>query len=506
MGQFVVNALRASVRCGASSARHHRAVAALMVIAIAGLGSALPVAGNESTAVQAAESHAGPRTEVHLQEMDDGAWVVSFRFPQPQRAVVMRQAPEPYRGGMWTSRTDGVEMETLGDVDAIVFDQPGRDAVFEIQPYTAAPEKAYTPFLAFTDGSWGVLEGQFRMSSAADRAAVEAFEGNGETWGGELLDYSLVIESPRRIFHNGHWSEAALELSPKGDGTYVYVGDADMQREDNFAGFIDSGLPAWIRDQLDSDLEEIFDVLAAEWGLTLPEPVEVLFVFEGAERPGLHQTGGVLGRKQIALQVSGDALLEPDTSIVDFFRWFLTHESVHVFQGAAGMEDIPSAHAWMHEGGANTMAHRIGGRIAGDRDAFLREVYGRAFADCVEYLEAGAPLSDALKTSQFGAYYACGDLVGLVTEAHLDEGDIFDFWKRFLDEASARYEGETSIALYFEVAEEAGLSASQIGQLRALVTEPVSAPRETLTELLESAGLEPRFDEDGRLESMAIPH
>lgn len=445
-----------------------------------------------------------PATEIVLRETADGRWIVDFRFPEPQRAVVFRQAPEPYRAAGWTSKTEGVEVVTIGQMDVMLFDAPGREATFEIEPYTVSPAKAYTPFLAFTDSSWGVLEGQFRLSSASSRAAVEAFDGSGEDWDGPLLDYTLVIDSPRRIFHDGEWVEGALRLEPEGDGTYVYVGGAEIQRGENFVGFVDGGLPEWIRTQLHEDLVVIFDALSAEWQLTLSEPVEILFVLDGTDEPGLHQTGGALGR-QIALQVSGDALLEPDTSIADFFRWFLTHESVHVFQGAAGMPRVAPQQAWMHEGAANTMAHRIAGRLAGDREAFLREVYGRAFADCVDYLETGNALEAAFETGRFGAYYACGDFIALLTEAWLADGDIFDFWKQFLSEAAARGDDELSVERYFELATKAGLSEQQVVPLRALIDAPVVDPRERLTQLLEAAGLEPVFDSDGRLDSLALP-
>ena len=39
------------------------------------------------------------RTEIDLRETAEGRWLVEFTFPEPQRAVVFRQAPEPYRGG-----------------------------------------------------------------------------------------------------------------------------------------------------------------------------------------------------------------------------------------------------------------------------------------------------------------------------------------------------------------------------------------------------------------------
>ena len=445
-----------------------------------------------------------PVTTVALEQTADARWIVTFEFPEPQRAVVFRQAPSPYRGGAWTSLTDGVEVETIGEVDAMIFETPGTVARFEIEPRTISLRKAYTPFLSFTDGGWGVLEGQFRISSAASRDAIEAFEGNGETWDGALLDYTLTITSPNRIYHGGAWADGVLTRTPDGDGVYVYVGKAAVESSPNYVGFIDRGLPEWIRSQLDDDLAAIFGQLSDEWGLVLGERVEVLFVFDGADHEGLSQTAGSIGR-QLALQVSGDALLDPDTSIVDYFRWFLTHEGAHVFQAEAGMTGVPSAHAWMHEGVANTMAHRIGARLAGDPENFLREVYGRAFDDCAGYLEAGAPLVEAVQTGQFDAYYACGDLIALVTEAWLDEGDIFDFWKRFLAETAAAGDEEISVDRYFRMAGEAGLSERQVQRLRAFVNEPVSEPRDTLRQLLEAASLAPRFDDSGKLVQLTLP-
>jgi hypothetical protein len=422
-------------------------------------------------------------TQVKLRETPDGHWILAFRFPEPQKAVVFRQAPEPYRGGRWTSLTEGVAVETVGQTDIMLFEHPATDAMFEIEPRTTSLSKAYTPFLAFTDGGWGVLEGQFRVSSATDRAEVESFDGDGESWPGELLDYSLTIESPRRIFDSG---------------------DGGVQSGENYVGFVDSGLPAWIRDQLDGDLAAIFAELSTEWGLTLPEPVEVLFVFDGSEQPGLHQTGGAIGR-QLALQVSGDALLEPDASILDYFRWFLAHESAHAYQNAAGMRGVPPAHAWMQEGAANTMSHRIGGRLSENREKFLEQVYGRAFADCTAYLDTGEPLAAAFKSGRFDAYYACGDLIALVTEAGLDGGDIFDLWRAFLAKSNAAGAPEIAPELFFSVARERGLADDTAKQLEALVFEPVSDPSGTLRELLEQSGLEPRFDQKGKLQSLAVP-
>lgn len=448
----------------------------------------------------------GPTTNsVTLMETAN-TWQVSFEFAEPQEFIVFRQAPVPYRAGDWRSVTPGVEVQQIGSLDVIVFDQPASEARFDIVPQTRNLPKAYTPFLQFSDGSgWGVLEGQFRVSSASSLDELQAFEGNADSWPAPILDYDLKVQTDLPIYRDGKAIEDTLTLRPEGDGKYIYVGAGEIEAGENYFGVVDQGLPNWITASLDEDLALIFGALSEEWQLSLPSPAEILFVFDGAENPGLSQTGGALGN-QLALQVSGEALLEPDDSILDYFRWFLAHESAHLFQSAAGMDDLPSEHAWMHEGGANTMAHRIGGRIAHDREAFLTEVYGRALTDCSAYLETGAPLVDALQTGQFYIYYACGDLMGLITEAALAEGDIFSFWRGFLDAAKAEADGAISAELYLRHAADSGVSDEVVSWLRTMIYEPVPAPRETILAALEQAGLDPVLSENGDLWLAGLPN
>jgi hypothetical protein len=156
-------------------------------------------------------------------------------------------------------------------------------------------------------------------------------------------------------------------------------------------------------------------------------------------------------------------------------------------------------------GVANTMSHRIGARLSDDIDAFLSATYGAAFDDCTNYLKLGAPLVEALQTGAFDAYYACGDLIALITEAGVADGDIFDLWAGFLGEAATSHNGAITASRYFKYAERAGLQKDLRDALDALVNEPVANPEETLLTLLKDAGLSPEVGKDGRLTSISLP-
>ena len=150
---------------------------------------------------------------VTLTETADRSWQVRFEFPEPQTHIVLRQAPEAYREGAWQPLSEGAELKKFGEADVIVLDAPSRSVAFEVSPRTKSVRKAYTPFLQFSDGGFGVLTGQFRFSLVDDREKLEVFEGNGETWPGELEAYTFHLVSERPIFHGGEYIEGALEVT-----------------------------------------------------------------------------------------------------------------------------------------------------------------------------------------------------------------------------------------------------------------------------------------------------
>lgn len=123
-----------------------------------------------AAAADTPQDPATPAAEVAIEvvENPDGTWDVTYRFAEPQSALVLSQAPVTYRD--WTPLTEGVAMWRIGGMEGFVFRQPASDAKFRIKPFSGDLPAAYTPFLAFSDGSYGVLSGQFRVKPIASLA------------------------------------------------------------------------------------------------------------------------------------------------------------------------------------------------------------------------------------------------------------------------------------------------------------------------------------------------
>lgn len=213
---------------------------------------------------------------------------------------------------------------------------------------------------------------------------------------------------------------------------------------------------------------------------------------------GLNLKGGEIG-DLLSLQMSGAQLAEAKPEIRTYVRWFLAHEAAHIFQRTRGNDAVlfsdAGGHAWVHEGSANAFAYRIGADLAENPDAYLAEVYAGEYKDCVAHLEKVA-LVEARASGNFRAYYACGDLIALATDALLPEHDLFDFWNA-LQTASMKATDTDRAELYFQVLKELGAAAEGVKQLRALVWEKPRDASAFVQSTMASFGLPIALDDKG---------
>jgi hypothetical protein len=189
-----------------------------------------------------------------------------------------------------------------------------------------------------------------------------------------------------------------VRLNPEGDGTYAYVGTKVPVSGESFVGMIDEALPGWIRSTLDDDLKRIFGELTRAWEFALPERATVLFVFKGADTPGLSFTGGAIDNL-LSLEIGGADAATDLPEVRDMYLLLLAHEATHLYQSAAGLAFPDGSMAWIHEGSADTMAHRIAALLAADPARLLAERYSEAFANCTDHL-AGDTLEKAIDNRQ----------------------------------------------------------------------------------------------------------
>ena len=218
-----------------------------LVTAALALAANISLARADNQLANVFESEA--EVSIEISESADGNWGVTYRFAEPQSALVLSQSPATYR--KWEPLSEGVAMWRIGGMEGFVFREPATVASFRFEPFSGNLPAAYTPFLAFSDGSYGVLSGQFRVKPIAALSEAVEFEKTGEEWPEPVMSSRVTIASTRPVSpqSDGVYSE----YLPAGDGSYVYVGSLTPVEGESFRGYIDPGLPGWLTEDFDSD-------------------------------------------------------------------------------------------------------------------------------------------------------------------------------------------------------------------------------------------------------------
>ena len=124
--------------------------------------------------------------------------------------------------------------------------------------------------------------------------AVEALEGDTSNIGVPALSMDVVLSSDTPIIVDGEVHQGKVRHRVDGDGTYIYLGNSEIEEFDSFTAVIDKRLPAWLRDRFDSDLDAIFSAYEQLWGFELEHKATVMLAYKGATADGFSVTGGAL--------------------------------------------------------------------------------------------------------------------------------------------------------------------------------------------------------------------
>ncbi|MGB3624278.1 MAG: hypothetical protein WA989_00520 [Henriciella sp.] len=456
-------------------------------------------------AIPAAAAQSGKADAlVSVAPQEDGNWHVAYTFEEPQTALVFARSDNNYRSATWQLETEEARFGRVNDLDVIVFDDPAKEVSFSIVPVTSTLVADYTPFIPFGDGGLAIYEGQFALVPFESLEAVEEIEDGLPSVATEPLAMRIAISADTPIIVDGQPVEGNLQHEIAGDGTYIYLGDSEVEQFDSFTAILDASLPAWLGDRFAGDLQGIFAGLEALWGFELSEQATVFLASRGLTGKGMSNTGGALDNL-LMMEVSGEALAEPDPNTLFYLQWFFAHEAVHLFQTDKDVTFASGEDAWIHEGAANTMAYNlIAAGLPDGGEKFLSSVYASAFEECVAALEAG-PLETVGEREAFSANYACGDLIALATDGYLKRKTLYQFWDRLILNAVSMDDTEINRTLYFTTMQLLGATRAERTRIRDIVEEDLDDPREALTELLKTAGLNPQFDADGTLVKLDWP-
>lgn len=433
----------------------------------------------------------------------DGQWRIRYVFERPHTALFFNRSFGDYRASTWKSVTHGVSLVRLDGFDAVLMKTPMTVIEFLFTPYTQTIPKDYTPFIPFSDGGLALYTGQFELLPETDRAAIEALHGDIDRWKGEQPMFAVRVLSDKPMVHNGEIRRREAVQVSRGDGTYIYIGEASLLEGADLTGVIDPGLPGWLRERVEPELGAIFDANRTLWGDGLSQKATVLFAFRGFEGEGMFNTGGAVN-SLLALESSGESLRNFHADILIYFRWFFAHEVVHLFQNRYAARIDARSDGWMTEGAANAMAISVLNEIGVTDEEFILGQYGEAIEKCGEYLGDG-PLIEAAQRSQFDAFYTCGDLIAQMTTAVLPNENLFSFWNALLARGTVADQHQYSTADYFDLLREKGASDLVIGLLQSLVYEQQADPEKTLLQAMNKSGFAPRFDDNGKLVEIFLP-
>lgn len=465
----------------------------------------IPVLGLAATlflpALSASAETSGAAVKVG--PLKTGDWEVAYTFDEPQSVLAFARSDNDYRSATWTLETEDAQFGRVNDVDVIVFDEPSKSVTFSIIPLTSTLQADYTPFIPFGDGGLAVFEGQFSLVPFASLEDVEALEDGLEGSDTAPLDLTVSLSSDQPIIVDGETFSGSVDHKVSGDGTYIYLGDSQAESFESFTAVLDKTLPEWLETRFADDLEDIFSRLEALWGFSLTDKATIILANRGLTAEGMSNTGGALDGL-IMMEVSGKALLKPDANTLNYLQWFFAHEAVHLFQTANGATMASSKDAWIHEGAANTMAYSLIASKMDNPEPFLKAVYSNAFNTCATSLSKGS-LETAAGRDDTNANYACGDLIALATDGYLKRRNLYEFWQRLVTNAASMDDKAITKPLYFTTMQLLGATGADRKRIRSIVEDKQDNPRKALTELLETAGLDPEFDGKGNLVKMNWP-
>ncbi|MFS2318229.1 hypothetical protein RMQ97_09845 [Maricaulis sp. D1M11] len=479
-------------------------VRTLFLAIMVGVSACVPASNDRAQSLELIED---TQVTAVVTDLGEGQFEVEYRFAEPHDVFVFARSQTEYRTEAWRPIDTQTPVERVAGMDALIFDRPVSSARFHVQARPDLDYAGYAHFTAFSDGGLVLFTGQFELLLAQSRESIEAMQGDLNQFDGVQPRTGVAVRSLRpMIAHGRSIAEEAVDVS-LGGGSFVYIGDGDIETTPNYAGLIDPGTPDWLKTRFESDMAYLFDRLETGWGYGLDAPATLMFAFGGHDHPGFSNKGGVQGR-QLMIRSSGEALREEDPFIHAYLLWFFAHETVHLFQNVKGARLAESFDSWIHEGAANAMANRIMAEQGDSAAAYLQYSFSNALETCVASLENGN-LQGAEQRGEFDAYYACGEFVALILDAGTPQGDLYDIWNRMLDLAVEETEEDTvpeyDRETYLRAAIDLGLDSATADWIRVLTTYPLADPRVELITKLEEMGLNPQFDDENRLTAITYP-
>ena len=436
---------------------------------------------------------------VELTPAEAGAWTVTFDFRKPAAAwLLTRTHPDldgaAWRQKAWTVQTPGVRLVRQGGFDVLTADgAPLTRVSLRMTPHPVPLRADYASVLQFSDGGVAHYSGHYDAIPLPSLAAAESLPDDLSAAAGAPTARGLfsVAAPGARMLLQGRSSTGRAEASLDEAG-YVYVGEAPLIETPALAAVVDPGLPAWMRQELESFTPRLLALHRQRLGEPSGGRPTVFAAWGGARRKGVSLSGSVL-EGLVVMDLSGAGMLEPTAAARNRMRWFLGHETAHFWLGQT-VQYARREESWMLEGGADLLAVRALQALDPAYDP-LPELQ-KAVDECPRLLEPGQSLNRAAASGAPRAAYTCGAVLLLAAEAGLRRTDPANdasvFWKTLI--AEHRGDGEVGQADWLAAFGEAVDDPALTEETRLFVQEGTPDPRAFLRRLFDATGVAHRLE------------
>ncbi len=430
------------------------------------------------------------RVEVEIGK--DNTILLTYLFSEPLIGFKFLRDYTKYRGEYWKPLESDIEIVSNDHGLEVIKSKTGKlfSAVsIKVSPLKELLDVDYSPMIPFSNGEVLIYPQQFAVIPLLNFDSFESWK--------PLEDFNLP-DSQRIVISSKQFKQGIFDgekhdlpydvtylLKVKTDGPYVYLGNQSPSSRSKFSTIIDPNVPEWVKSVISKEFPQAMTLLEKKFSFAPPK-IPNLFVthlkFEPDRKPRIRGDASKgPNTKPIALMLRGDGWDKIDVDRKEDLHRLIVHEPIHIWNSPNVTNFAPIA--WMYEGGAEALRVRTEFEIK-IRTAKEYEDNHNSYAQkCVDKYVPPLTLDTMKVIPTYNLVYACGFMIGLVTEQILKDKDYFKFWNELLRRARLK-EMKYGKEDYFALLNESSSRKDVIAKIRDFIERPKEDRRKELVELL----------------------
>lgn len=434
-------------------------------------------------------------TEVKIELLPNSQILVRYLFAEPIIGFKFFSDYTKYRAEFWQSLDPNIEiisnahgLEIVKSKNSSLFSEVS----FKVPAMREFLNTDYSPLVPYSNNEALIYPHQFSVVALTDLTHFAEWKTQ--------IDFPFpgsqrVIVSSRLFKHGIFDGEKkplpydVTHLLGK-DSPYIYVGNKSPSKNEKYVTIADDSVPSWVKKSLATNFARAMTFLTEK--LSTPPRTPFLFItrFRTEATPKSRVRGEAtkgIKTHTFALLLRGEGWENPTPADQEHLDRITVHEPIHIWNSPSVTDFAPIA--WIYEGGADALRVRTELATQMRTPKRYEEFHEEAAARCLEHYVAPITLTTMTVLPTYNLVYACGMLIGLMTEQILEDKNLFSFWAELL--ARARAKGmKYGLEDYFNLLNERSSKKNLIAKIRSFVERPSNDRRQELIDLLRATGSE----------------